>query len=240
MKPFSPFRLSALLLSLLLLTASLSACGMELLEQTTVGDFTFSIYGKDRVERIEVKRGEERIGSYVQKGLSREMLRSMGDDSYGLLFTDLNFDRTPDIMLTVANTKSGKQSAVYLWDEAAGEYVYPKLLSSLHGVGMIASLGVITAQEYEYTVDPAVGETPEFYTERQSYLLYRWIDGKLTEVYRKDLTYYEESDIYCYAVYERAESGEMDTVRESWINAEKMDPAEYPLDADGYEGYVAN
>ena len=240
MKPFTiKSRILTGLTAMLLLTASLSACGSPMLSQTTVEGFTYTLYGQGRVERIEVKRGEERVGSYAQKGITFDLLTQLGDDSQGFRVTDLNFDRLPDMQLAVANTPSGTRYASYLWDEAKGEYVQNKELSSLYDVGMIASLSVITAREYEYTVDPATSDAPEFYSERNSFVLYRWIDGKLTEVHRKDMTYYQESDIYCYAVSELDKSGELTLIRESWIDAEKIDHSKYPIDATGFEGYVA-
>ena len=232
-------RAVALLLATLLTAISLSSCGASMLSQTTVEEMTFILYGKDRVNRIEVKRGQERIGTYAQKGLPRDMLDAAGDDSYGFLVTDLNFDHKPDMQLAVARNKNGTRHAVYLWDENEGEYVYHEFLSTLQDVGMIASLEVITAREYAYHVDPATTDTPEFYSECNRFILYRWIDGQLTEVHRKEKTYYQESDIYCYMVYERTENGEMELIRESWITAERIDHDKYPLDASGFEGYVA-
>ena len=240
MKPFTiKSRILTCLAAMLLLTASLSACASPMLSQTTVEGFTYTLYGQGRVERIEVKRGEERIGTYAQKGITFDLLTQLGDDSRGFRVTDLNFDRLPDMQLAVANTPSGMRYATYLWDETSGEYVLDRELSALHDVGMIASLSVITAREYEYTIDPATSDSPEFYTERNSYVLYRRINGALTEVHRKDMTYYEESDIYCYAVYALDENGELELIRESWIDAEKIDHSKYPLDATGFEGYAA-
>ena len=77
------------------------------------------------------------------------------------------------------------------------------------------------------------------YIEREAFVLYRWIGGELTEVHRKEKTYYEESDIYCYTVYERDKNGEMKVIRESWIDADKIATAKCPMDATGFEGYVA-
>lgn len=222
------------LLASLLLTAVLSSCGAPMLHQTSAEGLTFTLYGKNRVEKIEVTRDKDSIGTYREKGVTLDMLTQLEDSTYGLRVTDLNFDSKPDMQLMVANTKSGPRFVTWLWDESKGEYVRHTRLSSLNDVGAIASLEVITAREYEYTVDPATSDTPEFYIEKNNFVLYRWIDGALTEVHRKELTYYEESDIYCYAIYEREEDGSMELTRESWINEESFDPDQYPLDATGY------
>ena len=156
------YRLLTCLTAVLLLTASLSACGTPMLSQTTVEGFTYTLYGQSRVERIEVTRGNDRIGTYQQKGITFDLLAQLGDDSQGFRVTDLNFDRMPDMQLAVANTKAGVRYASYLWDASKEEYVLHPLLSSLQDLGMIASLEVLTAREYKYTVDPATSDSPEF------------------------------------------------------------------------------
>ena len=228
---FAKIRTVLTLALTLLLLLALPSCGAKMLSQMTVEGLTFTLYGKDRVERIEVTRGEEHIGTYTKKGLSRDVLATLNDDSYGFYLTDFNFDRMPDMRLKVSNNETAVQYACYLWDAERDTYVYHEKLSSLQNMGMVAVEEFITATEYQYTVDPATEDTPEMYIEKNAFVLYRWIDGELTEFHRKELTYYEESDIYCYAVLERNDSGEMEITRESWINAEKFDAEKYPLDA---------
>lgn len=231
------------ILSLLLLLCSvlsLSSCKLPLLEQTTVGELTFSLYGNGRIERIAVHRGEEHIGTYTERGMSRDMLAALDDDSYGLILTELNFDGMPDMCIKNAKGSAGVRYAVYLWDAAQDGYVYHEALSALQGMGMLATEQAITAREFEHIIDPATGDTPEMYIEREAFVIYRWIDGVLTEVHRKEKTYYEENDIYCYAVYERDVNGETVTVRESWISPEDMaNGADCPMDETGYGSYVA-
>ena len=232
------FSIKSRILTCLIATLLLTACGMPQLEKLTVEDMTYTLYGNGRTERIEVERDGRRIGSYAAKGMTEELLTKLGDRDHGFLLSDLNFDGKTDMLLKTANTKSGLRYAAFLWDDAKGEYVSAASLSALTDIGMIASLQVITAREYEYTVDPAVGDMPEFYTERHSIVLYRWISGKLTEVHRKDRIYYEENDIYCYAVYDFTDEGELELSRESWVDPEKMNDEKYPLDATGFEGYA--
>lgn len=226
-------RAAVLVPALLLLLLALPSCGGKMLGQMTVEGLTFTLYGGNRVERIVVTRGEEQIGTYEQRGLTADMLAQLGDDSYGFYLTDFNFDRMPDMQLKVGYNGTAVQYACYLWDEESDAYVYHDRLSSLQNTGMIATEEIITATEYEYTVDPATADTPEMYIEKNAFVLYRWVDGELTEIHRKELTYYEESDIYCYTILDLNENGEWDTTRESWINAEKFDAEKYPLDASG-------
>jgi hypothetical protein len=221
----------------LLLAGTLSSCTGKILHQTTVGDLTYTLHGtNDRVEQITVSRDGRRIGAFQKRGLPGQI---SGDD-YGFRLTDLNFDRHTDMQLLVAQAEAGDMYATYLWDAEAEKYVYHPQLSTLQDMGMIASLGVLTARESSVTIDPATDDTPEFEICRDAFILYRWEDNKLIPVHRKELTYYEESDIYCYLIEERNDRGEWETVRESWIAYERFDASKCPLDATGYLGYVPN
>ena len=224
-------------LTALLLVASLSSCAGEELYQATLDELTYTLHGtSDRVEQITVTRDGKRIGTYQKRGLRAEE----AGENYGFRLTDLNFDRKPDMQLLIAREEAGEIYATYLWDEESGKYVYNATLSGLQDPGMIASLEVLTARELSVTIDPATDDTPEFEICREAFVIYRWEGGKLIPVHRKELTYYEESDIYCYLIEERNEAGEWETVRESWITDDRYSPEKCPLDATGFEGYVPN
>lgn len=218
------------------LASTLSSCSGKILYRATADELTYTLHGtNERVEQITVTRDGKRIGSYQKRG----MRGATQDEHYGFRLTDLNFDRKTDMQLLIAREDAGDVFATYLWDENNGQYVYHSKLSTLQDMGMIASLGVITARECRIEIDPATDDTPEFEIRTEAFVIYRWHGNDLTPVYRKELTYYEESDIYCYLITELNEQGEWDTVRESWITADRFDPGQYPMDANGFEGYIA-
>jgi hypothetical protein len=162
----------------LLLAGALSSCAGKILHQTTVGDLTYTLHGtNDRVEQITVSRDGRRIGAFQKRGLPGQI---SGDD-YGFRLTDLNFDRHTDMQLLVAQAEAGDMYATYLWDAEAEKYVYHPQLSTLQNMGMIASLGVLTARESSVTIDPATDDTPEFEICRDAFILYRCYDTLSTE-----------------------------------------------------------
>lgn len=237
MKRLHIHRSLAALTAALMLSVSLTSCMGKILHQTTVDGLTYTLHGaNNRVEQITVKRDGKRIGTFQKRGLPAA---ESGED-YGFRLTDLNFDGKYDMQLAVAKSDAGPVYATYLWDGSADKYVYHAQLSALQDMGVIASLGVITARESTVTIDPATDDTPEFEIRMDAFVIYQWQDGKLVDVHRKELTYYEESDIYCYLILERDAQGEWETVRESWITDERFDAAKCPLDATGYPGYVPN
>lgn len=237
MKKIHIHRTLALTVATLMLTATLSSCTGKILHEATVDGLTYTLRGaSDRVEQITVTRDGRRIGSFQKRGLPG----AEGGANYGFNLIDLNFDGMADMQLTVAQGEAGPIYASYLWDAETEKYVYHTKLSTLQGVEAIASLGILTSREHILTIDPATDDTPEFEIRTDAYIIYEWQNGKLVDVYRKKLTYYEESDIYCYLIEQRNATGEWDTVRESWIADERFDASKCPLDATGYEGYVAN
>ena len=227
----------ALALAVLMLVTSLSSCLGKVLYQVTVDDFTYTLRGsQDRAEQITVTRDGKRVAAYQKRGLP---VKESGEH-YGFRLIDLNFDQKNDMQLLIAREDNGDIYATYLWDEESGKYVYSTALSALSGLDTIDSLEAITAREFEITIDPATDDTPDFEIRREAFVIYLWQNGKPVAVHRKELTYYEESDIYCYLIQERNEQGEWDVVRESWITADRFDSEKCPMDATGYERNISN
>ena len=235
MKKSPIYRTLLCLLATICLTAALSACAGEILHQETVDGLTYTLHGtSERVEQITVTRDGKRIGAYQKRGL-----QGIGQVEHcGFRLIDLNFDGNADMQLLIARGDIGDVYATYLWNESDEKYVYHSTLSTMQDVGAIIALGAVTAREYKVEIDPATDDTPEFEIITESFVIYRWQGNNLTPIHRKDLTYYEESDIYCYFITEVNEGGEWETVRESWITAERFDPEKCPLNANGFEGYA--
>ena len=237
MKKFHIRRPLTILMAALMLAISLSSCVGNVIYQVTVDDFTYTLRGAaDRAEQITVTRDGKRVATYKKRGMPGKE----SGENYGFRLIDLNFDDKSDMQLLIAREDGGDIYATYLWDEESEKYVYNATLSTLRDMGTIASLEAITAREFAITIDPATDDTPDFEIRRETFVIYLWQNGALTPVHRKELTYYEESDIYCYLIQERNDRGEWDIVRESWIAAERFDSEKCPLDATGFEGYAPN
>jgi hypothetical protein len=225
----------SLLIAAAALAATLTSCTGKVLYRETVDGLTYTLHGTgDRVEQITVTRDGKRVGIYRKRGLRGEA----HGENYGFRLTDLNFDGKLDMQLMVAQSEAGNGYATYLWDEASGKYVYHTKLSTLQDIDTIASLGVITAREYTLEIDPATDDTPEFEIRTEAFVIYRWQGESLTPIHRKELIYYEESDIYCYLITEVDEQGEWEIIRESWITADRFDPDKCPLNAHGFAEYT--
>lgn len=231
MKRSAIWRPLACLLAVLLLTLSLPSCTGKVLYQVTVDDLTYTLRGVgEHVEQITVTRNGKRVGSYQKRGIKGEL----GGESYGFFVSDLNFDGHLDMFLLTGITGTIQHYACYLWSPEQDTYLYDAPLSALGGMEIDNENQWLTARDYSLTVDPATDDTPEFEIRKDTFSIYRRQNGILTEVHRKELTYYEESDIYCYAVFEPDEQGEWESIRESWITADRFDRDKYPMDATGY------
>lgn len=220
------------LLTALLLILSLTSCAGEVLYQVTVDNLTYTLRGaSEHVEQITVTRGGKRIGSYRKRGIKGEI----GGESYGFFVSDLNFDGHLDMFLLISISETVQHYACYLWSPEQDTYLYDASLSALGGLEIDSERQWLTARDYTLTIDPATDDTPEFDIRKDTFSIYRWQNGTLGEVHRKELTYYEESDIYCYTVWEMDTQGEWELLRESWVAAERYHREKYPMDATGYD-----
>ena len=232
MKHLSIYRSLVCALAVILLVLSLPSCMGKMLYRVTVDDFTYTLRGVgDHVEQITVTRDGKRIGSYRKRGIKGEL----GGESYGFFMSDLNFDGHPDMFLLTGFTGTIQHYACYLWSPEQDTYLYDAALSALGGMEIDSENQWLTARDYTLTIDPATDDTPEFEIRKDTFSVYRRQNGIMTEVHRKELTYYEESDIYCYAIFEPDEQGEWESIRESWITADRFDRDKYPMTAQGYE-----
>lgn len=217
------FRALSALSALCLLTAVLCACGGQALYTETVGDMTFTLYGGERAERLTVTRDGDKIFSVRKRGVPG----SVSGESFGLTLCDLDFDGDTDIRYLTGVTENALHYSCYLWD---GEtFVLHRELSKLDNLEADDHARELSSFETVLTVDPATTDTPAFDILLKRMTRYRWEDGNPVAFHRVELTFYEESDIYCYAIYDLNENGEWDTTRESWITAERFVEEHYPL-----------
>ena len=231
MKRLHIHRPLAALTAALMLSVTLTSCMGKILHQTTVDGLTYTLHGaNNRVEQITVTRDGKRVVSYQKRGIKGEL----GGESYGFFVSDLNFDGHLDMFLLTGITGTIQHYACYLWSPEQDTYLFDATLSALGGMEIDNENQWLTARDYTLTIDPATDDTPEFEIRKDTFSIYRRQNGILTEVHRKELTYYEESDIYCYAVFEPDEQGEWESIRESWITADRYDRDKYPMDATGY------
>lgn len=213
----------AVLLVVLLLLSTLAACAGErhdLLYETTVGDIVYRVRGSGtRAKQIVLLSGGEIIweqGVKVSKSVGTQ------EGTYGFEVLDLNFDGNNDFM--IANDVAGDcvSYTCWLWDAEKKTYSLSKELSGLCNIAVREELSAVFAFTHTYEVEQSYTDTPASSTACDTTTKYEWIDGKLTATVRASITYYSESDCYCYALsyYDKA-TGKLGEPDEKWLTREK-------------------
>ncbi len=215
-------RIIALLL-LILITAALASCAyFNLLGEFECAEYTCRLYGLRSVERIKVISGGKTVATLNTKGALTE------GNNYGFNFIDANFDGYDDICLEVKTDDDGTKYSFWIWNPIRKNFSTDRILNSLLSPVFDYGEGTVTAPYRSRIIEPVAGPDPEAYIDDEGVVTYEWRQGVLVAVRRECITYYSESDIYCVAVWEINEGGELEAIRERWLRPEQYERAGYP------------
>ena len=156
---------------------------------------------------------------------------------YGVSVVDIDADGLPDIISMSERTFDGDTYNCFRADGSGGFYL-DETLSAIRGIHF-GDNGEVSSLTRVRTDLPSSPNEPKKYIFAVT-ITYLAPDtgknGRYTVVREEALTYYSETEIYCYAVSEPDESGDMETTSEKWILPDKL--AEAGLDGFGKEyGY---
>ena len=112
--------------------------------------------------------------------------------------------------------------AIFTWDNNSSMFTDTGVLYDLANIDVDLNENTVTSKMLLRTVvAEAQPNLPEEYELKNVYTEYKLIDGAFVSYRELSLTYYSESDIYCYSIYEyNSESKELEYLDEQWIDAE--------------------
>lgn len=213
------FRLLAILLSLILLSASLLACASaeETLYETVSNGITFRISGHNGVPKTLSVLDYDTV--LWKKSVKVASDVGNFDGCYGFFVADLNFDGYSD--LAIATEKRGTELYAYrcyLAVPGSNDYEYSEALSSIYNVRANENLQAIFGFTSERRETEGV-----YYETCDSATKFVWRGEKLVPQIRASLTYYSKQKLYCYSVayYDEIEKAFGPTT-DRWLT-----PAEY-------------
>ena len=213
-------RILLILLILCLSLTALTACG-EPAEVLTHGDLEVAVYtDADGVAKT--------IKTY-RDGKLLDTWRPRGQVSYAeapIRFVDLNFDGYPDMRI-LATTGKHLRYVNRIYSPDTGDFYTNTVLDMLQDPVVDSEAQLITAYYSKYTIEPAVGMSPEVYIDERGTKTCAWINNNLTVIARDCITYYSESDIYCVARWEMDDDGDMEAVEERWLMPDQFERAGY-------------
>ncbi len=219
----------ALIVAILQTVLLFSSCGTdgELLMTRALGeDMTVKVYGGTHgVRKLVVLAADgSELCRIDHKCKTNEPYSPDDGEDYGFSIADLDFDGIPDLRVVSERNSDGDVYACYISD-GAGDFKLDAALSSLRGACWDAENETVSVTTRTHTELVSYPNAPPIYTDETRKVFYgRDEDGGKLEVIREEtLTYYSETEIYCYAIYEPNEDGELEVTDEHWILPDKLD-----------------
>ena len=214
-----------LLLILCLLASSLLACSQEaydLLYQKEIGEWSYCVRGSNsRARRIVVKKGDDVLWS-MDVNVDKNVGNLNG--TYGFAAEDMNFDGIVD--LRIATSMSGECASYlcFLGKENGYSFERSDTLSGLCNIKIDTSLRSLFAFTSNFTVEQGGINEPSHHVRCDKATKYVWEDGVLTPDMYAAITYYSETDTYCYSVaYYDEELQEFEDSYDKWLSHEEYD-----------------
>lgn len=216
-------KLIACLCTVLCLLGTLSACAAEkydLLHTQTVGSLTYCVRGnRFRAKQLVIKSGEEIV--FHEKVKVSKDVGSFGG-TYGLSVSDLNFDGNPDVMIADGIAGDCVSYICWLWNANTNTFVRSEELTGLCNIKADEDLHAVFGFEHTFETEQAYADAPEATISSDIATKYEWKDGKLLPQTRVSITFYSESNLYCYSVsYYDAESGSFSDSDDKWLTPEE-------------------
>ncbi len=217
-------RIFTLVAIALLLLPALSACAMEqydLLYSVERNGYTYAVRGtSNRVKQVVVKQGEQLL--FAKKVKTDASVSSM-DGTYGLAVADLNFDGRDDVMVATEVNGDAVAYQCFLWNEEKQSFVKDDSLTGLCNIRVDTELQAIFAFAHTYRIEPAYADAPESSISTDMTTKYVWEDGQLRPDVRASITFYSESNRYCYSVsYWDSEDQKLGDSDDNWLTPEEF------------------
>lgn len=139
-------------------------------------------------------------------------------------FDDVNGDGHPDLIVPHSyDANSNFRYAVFPWNNASSMFTNTNVLNDLANITVNTDQNTVSSSMLIRTVvaeeQPNI---PEIYMSEKIYTEYKLIEGSFVKYMQRSLTYYSETDIYCYSTYEyNNETKEFECLDERWLSEEK-------------------
>ena len=146
-------------------------------------------------------------------------------------FEDINGDGHPDLFVPHSkDTNLNFRYAVFLWNNKASMFTDIGVLNDLANIKVNTDQNTVSSSMLIRTViEEAKPNIPEIYTTEKIFTEYKIIDDVFVKYNEISLTYYSETDIYCYSIYEYdIETKTLECVEERWLSEEKADEITIP------------
>ena len=187
-----------------------------------LNEYTLKFYGD--LEKTHILKVYE--GSIRRATVPLLVENEIFDEANKLMpyLEDVNGDGHPDLF--VPHSKDNNldfRYAIFIWDNNSSMFTDTGVLCDLANIDVDLNENTVTSKMLLRTVvAEAQPNLPEEYELQNVYTEYKLADGAFVEYRKLSLTYYSESDIYCYSIYEyNSETKELECFDEQWMDAEE-------------------
>ena len=187
-----------------------------------LSEYTLKFYGD--LEKTHILKVYE--GSIRRATLPISIENEIFDEANKLIpyLDDVNGDGHPDLFIPHSKDNNlDFRYAIFTWDNESEMFTDTGVLGDLANIEVDLNENTITSKMLLRTgVTESQPNLTEEYELKNVYTEYKLADGAFVEYRKLSLTYYSESDIYCYSIYEyNSETKELEYFDEQWMDAEE-------------------
>ena len=210
---------------LLILIFILPSCsGGQELCRVEGNDFTYVLYGSPNsissITLLDPASGEEKGHVDLSYRVNEPWL-SKDKENYGFAIRDLDGDGDEDFTVMTVRTEGAEKYRFFI-NKGNGEFKYEEKLSGV--VAPIFGDGTVSFKLRDRVDTPTAPNEPPVYELREDEYVYGWSEhGRLEVRCVNRLSYFSETDVYCYAIYLPNEDGDLESAEERWINPDKLE-----------------
>lgn len=211
------------LLLCLTLLLSFSACSQEkhsLLYSEEHNGITYCVRGSKKLaKQIVVKEGDEIIWTKsvkIDKGVGSL------NGNYGFEVLDLNFDGYLDLMIVEQVASDCHSYRCWLKIPETNSYELSEELSGLSNIKADPELQAIFAFSHEFEREKEYSDVASTTISTDSTTKYIWNEGVFTPQIKASITFYSESNLYCYSLaYYDEETQQFEDSDDKWLTPEE-------------------
>ena len=187
-----------------------------------LSEYTLKFYGD--LEKTHILKVYE--GSIRRATLPISIENEIFDEANKLIpyLDDVNGDGHPDLFIPHSKDNNlDFRYAIFTWDNESEMFTDTGVLGDLANIEVDLNENTITSKMLLRTgVTESQPNLTEEYELKNVYTEYKLADCAFVEYRKLSLTYYSESDIYCYSIYEyNSETKELEYFDEQWMDAEE-------------------
>ena len=192
------------------------------LHQHQLGEFTLKLYGNlSECRIVKVYDKSVRLAT-LKLNVDKELLsESSLFDPY---LTDINGDGHLDLI--IPHSKDSNQSIIYsafTWDNEIRQFIPQTALTKLANIEINTDNNTIASTvNTRIVIAEEQANVPEVFEDETCFTEYKLIENIFVPFRERSLTYYSDTDIYCYSIYDYNEkTKELEYTDEQWITEEE-------------------